>query len=117
MAGQLYGQCANMYRVAGLVEQYGHSLLEVAAQASGAKWRDKKAGALGKAAAFSFYPTKNLSAYGDGGCVTTNDEDLAAHVRRLRNHGSRQRYYHEEIGWNSRLDALQAAGVPLKMEH
>ena len=72
---------------------------------------------MGKAAGFSFYPTKNLSAYGDGGCVTTDDEELAAHVRRLRNHGSRQRYYHEEIGWNSRLDAMQAAVLRVKLKH
>ena len=117
MPVHLYGQCANMDRFDRIVEQYGASLIEDAAQAFGAKWRDKKAGALGKAAAFSFYPTKNLSAYGDGGCVTTNDEELAAHVRRLRNHGSRQRYYHEEIGWNSRLDAMQAAVLRVKLKH
>jgi len=117
MPVHLYGQCANMDKFGRLAEQYDASLVEDAAQAFGAKWRDKKAGALGKAAAFSFYPTKNLSAYGDGGCVTTNDEELAAHVRRLRNHGSRQRYYHEEIGWNSRLDAMQAAVLRVKLKH
>jgi dTDP-4-amino-4,6-dideoxygalactose transaminase len=117
MPVHLYGQCANMDRFARLAEQYDASLVEDAAQAFGAKWRDKKAGAMGKAAAFSFYPTKNLSAYGDGGCVTTHDEELAAHVRRLRNHGSRQRYYHEEIGWNSRLDAMQAAVLRVKLKH
>ena len=117
MPVHLYGQCANMDKFGRLVEQYDASLVEDAAQAFGAKWRDKKAGALSKAAAFSFYPTKNLSAYGDGGCVTTNDEELAAHVRRLRNHGSRHRYYHEEIGWNSRLDAMQAAVLRVKLKH
>src|ERR1039458_4921267 len=117
MPVHLYGQCANMDRFDRIAEQYDASLVEDAAQAFGAQWRDKKAGALGKAAAFSFYPTKNLSAYGDGGCVTTNDEELAAHVRRLRNHGSRQRYYHEEIGWNSRLDAMQAAVLRVKLKH
>ncbi len=117
MPVHLYGQCANMDRFAALVEQHDASLIEDAAQAFGARWRDKKAGALGKAAAFSFYPTKNLSAYGDGGCVTTNDEQLAARVRCLRSHGSRQRYYHEEIGWNSRLDAMQAAVLRVKLKH
>jgi dTDP-4-amino-4,6-dideoxygalactose transaminase len=117
MAVHLYGQCADMDRLDLIAGQYDASLVEDAAQAFGAKWRDTKAGGLGKAAAFSFYPTKNLSAYGDGGCVTTNDEELAAHVRRLRNHGSRQRYYHEEIGWNSRLDAMQAAVLRVKLKH
>ncbi len=117
MPVHLYGQCANMDKFDRFVEQYDTILIEDAAQAFGAKWRDRKAGALGKAAAFSFYPTKNLSAYGDGGCVTTNDAELAAHVRRLRNHGSRQRYYHEEIGWNSRLDAMQAAVLRVKLKH
>ncbi len=117
MPVHLYGQCANMDRFAHIGEQHNAILVEDAAQAFGAKWRDQKAGALGKAAAFSFYPTKNLSAYGDGGCVTTNDELLADRVRRLRNHGSRRRYYHEEIGWNSRLDALQAAVLGVKLKH
>ncbi len=117
MPVHLYGQCADMDRFAALAEQYDARLVEDAAQAFGAKWRDKKAGAISKVAAFSFYPTKNLSAYGDGGCVTTDDEELAAHVRRLRNHGSRQRYYHEEIGWNSRLDAMQAAVLRVKLKH
>ena len=117
MPVHLYGQCADMDRFDLIAEQYDASLIEDAAQAFGAKWRDKKAGALGKAAAFSFYPTKNLSAYGDGGCVTTNDVELAAHVRRLRNHGSRQRYYHEEVGWNSRLDDVQAAVLRVKLMH
>ncbi len=117
MPVHLYGQCANMDRFDRIAKGYDVGLIEDAAQAFGAKWRDKKAGALGKAAAFSFYPTKNLSAYGDGGCVTTNDEELAAHVRHLRNHGSCQRYYHEEIGWNSRLDAMQAAVLRVKLKH
>ncbi len=101
----------------GMAREHRVDIIEDAAQAFGAKWRDKKAGSLGKAAGFSFYPTKNLSAYGDGGCVTTDDEELAAHLRRLRNHGSRKRYYHEEIGWNSRLDAMQAAVLRVKLKH
>jgi dTDP-4-amino-4,6-dideoxygalactose transaminase len=72
---------------------------------------------LGKVAAFSFYPTKNLGAYGDGGCVSTDDPDVAAGVRRFRNHGSQRRYYHEEFGWNSRLDAMQCAILRVKLRH
>jgi dTDP-4-amino-4,6-dideoxygalactose transaminase len=90
-------------------------VIEDAAQAFGSTWRGKHAGALGVSAAFSFYPTKNLSGMGDGGMVTTNDADVAARVKRLRNHGSDRRYYHEEIGWNSRLDSVQAAVLRIKL--
>jgi dTDP-4-amino-4,6-dideoxygalactose transaminase len=117
MPVHLYGQCADMDRFNRIAEDHNIAIVEDAAQAFGARWREQKAGALGTAAAFSFYPTKNLSAYGDGGCVTTGDEELAEHVRRLRNHGSRQRYYHDEIGWNSRLGALQAAVLRVKLHH
>ncbi len=117
MPVHLYGQCANMDAFDRIATEHRVDIIEDAAQAFGAKWRDKKAGTLGMAGGFSFYPTKNLSAYGDGGCVTTDKEELAAHVRRLRNHGARQRYYHEEIGWNSRLDALQAAVLRVKLKH
>ncbi len=117
MPVHLYGQCADMDRFGQLAETYNVAMVEDAAQAFGAAWKGKKAGTLGKAAGFSFYPTKNLSAYGDAGCVTTDDEELAAHVRRLANHGSRRRYYHEEIGWNTRLDAMQAAVLGVKLKH
>jgi dTDP-4-amino-4,6-dideoxygalactose transaminase len=117
MPVHLYGQCADMERFGQLAQAYGVAMVEDAAQAFGAAWKGKKAGTLGKAAGFSFYPTKNLSAYGDAGCVTTDGEELAAHVRRLGNHGSRRRYYHEEIGWNSRLDAVQAAVLRVKLKH
>ena len=117
MPVHLYGQCADMDRFEELAQQHGVAIVEDAAQAFGAAWNRKKAGGLGKAACFSFYPTKNLSAGGDAGCVTTDDEDLAVHVRRLRNHGSEHRYYHREIGWNSRLDALQAAILRVKLKH
>lgn len=117
MPVHLYGQCADMDAFAAIGKEHGVAIIEDAAQAFGANWRGKKAGTLGNASAFSFYPTKNLSAYGDGGAVSTDNEELAAHVRRLRNHGSRQRYYHEEIGWNSRLDALQAAVLRVKLKH
>lgn len=117
MPVHLYGQCADMDAFASIARQHGVAIVEDAAQAFGASWRGRKAGTLGKAAAFSFYPTKNLSAYGDGGAVSTDDPELASHVRRLRNHGSRERYYHEEIGWNSRLDAIQAAILRVKLKH
>src|SRR5271157_3050527 len=117
MPVHLYGLCANMDAFDRIARDHKVDIIEDAAQAFGARWRDRKAGSLGKAAGFSFYPTKNLSAYGDAGCVTTNDEELAAHVRRLRNHGSQRRYYHEEIGWNSRLDAMQAAVLRVKLKH
>ncbi len=117
MPVHLYGQCADMDVFTAIAKKYGIAIIEDAAQAFGANWRGKKAGTLGAAAAFSFYPTKNLSAAGDAGAVSTDDEELAARVRRLRNHGSRQRYYHEEIGWNSRLDAIQAAVLRVKLKH
>jgi dTDP-4-amino-4,6-dideoxygalactose transaminase len=117
MPVHLYGQCADMDAFASIAKEHGVAIIEDAAQAFGASWRGRRAGTLGKAAAFSFYPTKNLSAYGDGGAVSTDDPEMASHVRRLRNHGSRQRYYHEEIGWNSRLDAIQAAILRVKLKH
>ncbi|PYX99226.1 MAG: transcriptional regulator [Acidobacteria bacterium] len=113
----LYGQCADMDALANIAEQSGLVLVEDAAQAFGATWRGRRAGTLGQLACFSFYPTKNLNAFGDAGAVTTNDEDLAARVRLLRAHGSRQRYYHEEIGWNSRLDSVQAAVLSVKLKY
>ena len=117
MPVHLYGQCADMDAFAALAQKHDAAIIEDAAQAFGASWRGKKAGSLGRVNAFSFYPTKNLSAYGDGGAVTTDDEEMADHVRRLRNHGSRERYYHEEIGWTSRLDALQATVLRIKLKH
>jgi dTDP-4-amino-4,6-dideoxygalactose transaminase len=117
MPVHLYGQCANMDDLNSLAAQHKLAVIEDAAQAFGAAWRGRRAGDLAAVAAFSFYPTKNLSCYGDGGLVTTNSSDLADHVRRLRNHGSRRRYYHEEIGWNSRLDSIQAAVLRVKLRH
>jgi dTDP-4-amino-4,6-dideoxygalactose transaminase len=113
----LYGQCANMDRLRQLAEEFHLALIEDAAQAIGARWGNRSAGSMGVSAAFSFYPTKNLSAYGDAGLVTTNNPEMAAHMRRLRNHGSPQRYVHEEFGWNCRLDAIQAAILRVKLKH
>jgi len=113
----LYGQCADMTAFQTLAAEHGLALIEDAAQAIGAKWDTKPAGSVGVAAAFSFYPTKNLSAYGDAGMVTTNDPNVADHMRRLRNHGSPERYLHTEYGWNARMDAIQAAVLRVKLNH
>ena len=97
--------------------EYRLKLIEDAAQAWGAKWNGKAAGALGDAAAFSFYPTKNLSAAGDAGMVTTNYDEIAERARMLRQHGMRRRYYHDEIGWNTRLDGFQGAILEVKLKY
>jgi dTDP-4-amino-4,6-dideoxygalactose transaminase len=113
----LYGQCADMDAFDKIAGEFQVAIVEDAAQAIGAAWRGRGAGSLGATAAFSFYPTKNLSAYGDAGIVTTMDPEMAAHMRRLRNHGSPRRYYHDEFGWNGRMDAIQAAVLRVKLKH
>jgi len=118
----LYGQCADMDSLQRLADEFHLSLIEDAAQAIGARWGTERskariAGSMGVSAAFSFYPTKNLSAYGDAGLVTTSDPAQASHMRRLRNHGSPRRYVHDEIGWNCRLDAIQAAILSVKLKY
>jgi dTDP-4-amino-4,6-dideoxygalactose transaminase len=113
----LYGQCADMDGLQRIADEFRLPIIEDAAQAIGAKWQDQNAGSLGVSAAFSFYPTKNLSAYGDAGLVTTRDLSMAEHMRNLRNHGSPRRYYHEEVGWNCRMDAIQAAILRVKLPH
>ncbi len=113
----LYGQCADMDRFGRIAEEFEIAIVEDAAQAIGAEWNGRGAGALGVTAAFSFYPTKNLSAYGDAGIVTTTCPRMAEHMRRLRNHGSPRRYQHNEFGWNGRMDAIQAAVLRVKMGH
>ena len=117
----LYGQCADMDALQRIVRESSEdstvAIVEDAAQAIGAEWNGRGAGSLGVTAAFSFYPTKNLSAYGDAGIVTTKNPELAKHMGQLRNHGSPQRYYHDEFGWNGRLDAIQAAVLRVKLPH
>jgi dTDP-4-amino-4,6-dideoxygalactose transaminase len=113
----LYGQCADWDAFTALKQSYDLLLVEDAAQAFGATWSGVPAGALGDAAAFSFYPTKNLSAMGDAGLVTTTSAAIDDHARVLRAHGMRRRYYHDEVGWNSRLDSLQAAILEVKLRY
>jgi len=117
MPVHLYGLCADMDEFLRLGKEARLTVIEDAAQGFGAAWRGRRAGSIGDLATFSFYPTKNLSAYGDAGCVTTNSEEFADRLRMLRNHGSRKRYYHEEIGWNSRLDSIQAAVLSVKLRY
>jgi len=113
----LYGQCADMTAFEQIAAEFGLLLIEDAAQAIGARWDQRAAGSIGVAAAFSFYPTKNLSAYGEAGMVTTNDTQIASRIRRLRNHGSPERYLHTEFGWNARMDGIQAAVLRVKLKH
>jgi dTDP-4-amino-4,6-dideoxygalactose transaminase len=115
MPVHLYGQCADMTAFSSLAKERGLKVVEDAAQAFGASWEGVKAGGLGDAAAFSFYPTKNLAAFGDAGMVSTRDEVTAERAKMLRQHGMRRRYYHDEVGWNSRLDTLQAAVLEVKL--
>jgi dTDP-4-amino-4,6-dideoxygalactose transaminase len=112
----LFGQCAQMDDIWQIVTAArGIPIIEDACQAIGATYRSRRAGSLGTAAAFSFYPTKNLGGFGDGGLITTNDGELAAKLRVLRDHGQQPRYYHHFVGLNSRLDSLQAAVLSVKL--
>jgi dTDP-4-amino-4,6-dideoxygalactose transaminase len=115
MPVHLYGQPADMDGVWRVAKAHGLKVIEDAAQAHGATWAGRKAGGLGDAAGFSFYPGKNLGAFGDGGAVTTNDDSLADRIRQLRNYGSKAKYDHTERGVNSRLDELQAAFLRVKL--
>ncbi|MRX11814.1 aminotransferase class V-fold PLP-dependent enzyme [Pseudoduganella sp. FT25W] len=115
IAVHLYGQPADMDPLNALARQHGLKVIEDAAQAHGARYRGVSTGHLGDAAAFSFYPGKNLGALGDGGAVTTDDDAIAAQLRVLRNYGSRQKYHNEVAGFNSRLDELQAALLRVKL--
>jgi len=113
----LYGQCADIAGIKALAGKYGIPVLEDAAQALGARHPLGAAGALGAAAWFSFYPTKNLGAFGDAGMVICQDETLAAKIRALRNHGMETRYYHQWIGGNFRIDAIQSAVLNVKLPY
>lgn len=118
----LFGQCADMEHLMPLARKHGLYVIEDACQAIGAKYRfkdgaEKQAGTMGDLAGMSFFPSKNLGAFGDGGAVFTNDDHLAKHCRSIANHGMTRRYYHDDVGVNSRLDTMQAAILNVKLKH
>ncbi len=113
----LFGNPVNMTELSNIAKAHNLYVVEDCAQATGAEWQGWKVGSMGHIGCFSFFPTKNLGACGDGGAVTTNDPELAATMKMLREHGSKVRYLHEEIGLNSRLDALQAAILSVKLPY
>jgi dTDP-4-amino-4,6-dideoxygalactose transaminase len=117
MPVHLYGLCADMDAILGFAAPAGIPVIEDACQAIGAGYRGRQAGAMGTAGCFSFFPSKNLGAFGDGGLVTTRDSALAREIRLLRNHGAEPKYHHRRIGGNFRLDALQAAVLRVKLPH
>jgi len=113
----LFGQMADMDEIMAIAKKHNLFVIEDAAQAIGAEYKGKKAGTIGDLGCFSFFPSKNLGACGDGGMVVTNDAAVAESLRMLRNHGARRKYYHEVPGFNSRLDGLQAAVLRVKLRH
>ena len=113
----LFGQCADLEPLWSIAERHDLIIIEDAAQALGAEYQGKRAGSLGSLGCLSFYPTKNLGAYGDAGMVVTNDAEWANRMKCLRVHGMEPRYYHKYLGWNARLDALQAAMLRVKLPH
>ncbi|MCP4432353.1 MAG: DegT/DnrJ/EryC1/StrS family aminotransferase [Gammaproteobacteria bacterium] len=113
----VYGQCADMEPIMGLARQYNLIVIEDVAQAHGAEYEGQKAGTMGDMGCFSFYPSKNLGAYGDGGMIITDDNTLAERLKLLRNYGQEKRYYHKIKGFNSRLDEMQAAILRKKLRH
>ncbi len=117
LAVDLFGQCADMKAVQGIGELHGATVIEDAAQSIGAEHRRQRAGEIAHITTFSFYPTKNLGGFGDGGMLTTRSRETAAKLRQLRVHGESERYIHERVGTNSRLDELQAAVLRIKLRH
>jgi dTDP-4-amino-4,6-dideoxygalactose transaminase len=113
----LFGLPVDLDRLMAIATQHNLAVIEDCAQATGAIWNGKRVGSVGQVGCFSFFPTKNLGACGDGGLLTTNDPAIAAEARMLREHGSRQRYYHEAIGLTSRLDAIQATILAIKLRY
>src|SRR5438093_4969919 len=113
----LYGMPAEMDRIMAIAEQHGVPVLEDAAQAHGARYQGRRVGQFGQIACFSFYPSKNLGAYGEGGALITNDASIAHRARSLRDHAQSQRYLHDEIGYNYRMDSFQGAVLSIKLKH
>ena len=113
----LFGQMADMPAIMNVARRHGLIVIEDAAQAIGAEFQGARAGSVGDLACFSFYPTKNLGGFGDGGMITTNDASLAERLRLLRNHGFKTKYHNEILGWNFRLDEIQAAVLRVKLKH
>jgi dTDP-4-amino-4,6-dideoxygalactose transaminase len=111
----LFGQCADMGAIHDIASRHNLKVIEDAAQSIGAEYRARPAGSIGDIGCFSFYPTKNLGGFGDGGMLTTNDDDLAGRLRQLAAHGMQPRYYHSMVGINSRLDSIQAAVLNVKL--
>lgn len=117
MPVHLYGQPADMDPIMELAEKHGLVVIEDSAQAHGARYKGRRTGSLGHTAAFSLYPSKNLGAYGDAGIVVTDDPEVADNVNMLHNYGQRKKYHHEEIGYNHRLDTVQAAVLHVKLKY
>jgi dTDP-4-amino-4,6-dideoxygalactose transaminase len=113
----LFGQPVDMTALMAIAQSHNLAVIEDCAQSTGATWDEQKVGSIGHIGCFSFYPTKNLGGCGDGGAITTNDPEIASKLRVLREHGSKVRYIHEEIGVNSRLDAIQAAILEIKLRY
>ena len=113
----LYGQMADMDPIMEIAQAKGLVVIEDACQSHGAEYKGRRAGTIGRAGCFSFYPGKNLGAYGEAGAVTTGDEELAAKIRILRDHGQARKYYHAAIGWNGRMDGIQGAILNKKLHH
>jgi len=113
----LFGLPADMNEIQAIADEFGLLVIEDCAQSFGSRYRDEMTGTMGAVGAFSFFPSKNLGCYGDGGMITTNDDAVAAQIKLLRNHGSSQQYHHDVIGYNSRLDELQAVILRIKLKH
>lgn len=113
----LFGLAADMNEIQAVADEFGLLVIEDCAQSFGSRYQGKTTGTMGSVGAYSFFPSKNLGCYGDGGMITTNDDKIAAQIRLLRNHGSSQQYHHDIIGYNSRLDELQAVVLRIKLEH